>query len=69
MTVTEILASWLKANGYDGLYYWNYECGCSLDDFVPCSELSENCEAGYKIPCECGDNCDFHIGPKSEDGE
>ena len=33
-TVREIVREYLVANGYDGLC--NDECGCDLDDFMPC---------------------------------
>ncbi len=48
MTVGEIVAKYLKANGYDGLR--NDDCGCSLEDFAPCMEgVMSNCEAAYKV--------------------
>lgn len=68
MTVRDIVAAWLKEHGYDGLFA--DECGCTVDDLMPCSETYFNCEAGYKNPCpgpeDCpaeGD-CAFHIGPR-----
>ena len=44
-TVLEMVESYLKANGYDGLYY--EDCGCQADDLAPCSHINENCRAGY----------------------
>lgn len=44
ITAKEIIAEWLKANGYDGLY--NHECGCLIDDLIPCGEDPSLCEAG-----------------------
>lgn len=65
-TTLEIIAEYLKANNYDGLYS---ECGCDgcaceIDDLAPCGESSLGCNPGYKQPCDCGDH-DFHIGISS----
>ena len=71
--VREIVAEWLKANGFDGLY--GYDCGCTVDDLMPCSsEGLERCEAGYKTKCDpehcaADGDCDFHIGPAPEKPE
>ena len=46
-TVGEIVAKYLRANGYDGLC--SEECGCLLDDFAPCDSMSEECQAGIKV--------------------
>ncbi len=46
-TIKDIIKTWLKDNGYDGLY--DDECGCEIDDLFPCGEPNEHCEAGYKI--------------------
>lgn len=65
MTVKEIVIEHLKANGYDGLFNEWDKCACKLDDFIPCpAEKVIDCEAGYLKPCDCGEDCDFHIGPK-----
>jgi hypothetical protein len=48
MTIKEILEAWLKENGYDGLCYPDYDCGCRLEDLMPCCEPSGYCEAGHK---------------------
>lgn len=47
MTVKEIVSDWLKAHGYTGLA--GYECGCTLDDLMPCGDGFDigECEAGY----------------------
>lgn len=68
-TAREIVALWLRENGYDGLYY--DDCGCSHEDVAPCSSPSLDawvldCRAGYKRPCDCGEGCDWHIGPRVE---
>ena len=38
----------LEKDGYDGLCYPELECGCGLNDLVPCGELNENCQPAYK---------------------
>ncbi len=63
MNVRDILTTWLLKNGYDGL--WNEVCGCETDNLVMCSEDPSNCEPGYKTECDCGDECIFHISPKT----
>ena len=70
-TLREIITAWLTANGYDGLY--SRECGCRLNDLIPCDEPDINdCAAGYLAPCdpetcENGGGCEWHIGPKKPD--
>lgn len=60
MDVQKIVETWLKANGYDGLFC-DY-CSCEVEDLMPCSgDISglNTCEAGYKQYCDgnCPD-CD-----------
>ena len=45
MNIHEIVAQWLATNKYDGLFADN--CGCRLNDLMPCGEPGEDCEAGY----------------------
>lgn len=68
--VKDIVAEFLEAHGYDGLFDADNDCACSLDDLFPCGEGSLiYCQPGYKIPCNCGDH-DFHIGrEKPQEGE
>jgi hypothetical protein len=61
-TVKEIVADYLKKNGYDGLCRdW---CGCGLDDIMPCSdEIRHNCRPAYAktqkcSECDSYDSCD-----------
>ena len=61
-TVGEILVDWLKKHGYDGLFH-SPECGCILENFMPCCEVDSHCEAGYKKPDLTG-KYDFIIGPE-----
>ena len=51
MNIKEIIEDWLEKNGYQGLV-GDYGCGCALEDFMPCGEVSEDCEAAYKIKCK-----------------
>lgn len=68
--VSEIIADFLKENGYGGLYL-NAECACSLENLMPCCNPSPDCEAGYAYECkgcgyqpecESGHDYDFVIG-------
>jgi hypothetical protein len=59
-TVEYIVKQHLIANGFDGLH--NDDCSCTLEDFMPCEdEWIRYCEPGYKVPCDCGEECAFHI--------
>lgn len=62
MTCKDIIVAYLKTNGYDGLFSEYGECGCALDDLMPCGEYGRDCQPGYRVPCprECGDH-NFHI--------
>ena len=63
MNVAEITEKYLIENGFDGLR--GEECGCALDELFICSnEGVEGCEPGYKVPCDCTENCEYHIGIK-----
>ncbi len=55
MTVIEMLAEYLKENGYDGLC--GQECGCEIDDLAPCDEVNRECVAGHKESCTPTDGC------------
>ena len=62
-TVIEIVAEYLEANGYGGLFH-NGDCGCELNDLAPCCEALTDCEAGYRVvgcDAQCGQGCDWHI--------
>lgn len=49
MNLLEITKEWLQANGYDGLY--SDDCGCALEDLMPCDNPSLICTAGYRQIC------------------
>lgn len=68
-TVQEILVAHLRARGYDGLFNDDRACGCTVEDFATCGDIWTNCQPGYRIPCQCGEGCDFDIGPKSADAD
>ena len=55
MEIRQIVEQWLRANGYDGLT--TVDCGCVVDDLMPCGEYVADCEAGYKVPCLGGGDC------------
>jgi hypothetical protein len=61
MEIKAIVKTHLIKMGYDGLYQ-NGECGCKIDDLMPCVEIRSDCQAGFIVPCDCEMNCDFHIG-------
>lgn len=64
MNAIQIIETWLKENGYDGLYEPG-ECGCEIGDLCHCIEYFGGCLAGYKQPREKrGEKrFDFMIGP------
>ena len=64
MNVKEITEKYLKENGFEGLFDEGGECGCLLDDLMPCGEGGSACEPGYKLPGN--EECDFLIGPKPD---
>jgi hypothetical protein len=66
ITVTEIVADWLKAHECDGLCHTGCECGCPLDDFAPCLEPSFDCVAAVKgpVPKEYEGGTDTWMVPK-----
>lgn len=69
-SVREIVAEYLKANGFDGLFSDGGDCACELSDLMPCGrdwDCTSDCEAGYRVPCPpaCGDH-DWHMAEKKE---
>jgi len=58
MTIEEIVKAWLESNGYDGLFYDNFACGCELNDLMPCGVPYLGCSAGYKVPCPGPEKCE-----------
>lgn len=67
-TVRQIVAEYLKANGYDGLFD-GFGCGCGVDDLMLCmNEICMDCRAGYRTPAPEGSDYYFLIGPEKETG-
>ena len=70
MNQREIVATYLRKHGYDGLYNAAADCGCEVDDLWPCEAPGDDCEPGYKVPCpgadecEAGGACDWHIAAR-----
>lgn len=49
MDVRQIVAEYLKANGFDGLSDGPAECGCKLEDLMPCSYPFQLCKPGHRV--------------------
>lgn len=63
MNIREVIKKYLEEKEFDGLY--GCECGCAVDDLMPCGELNNlsECEPGYKSPASPESEFDFMIGP------
>jgi hypothetical protein len=59
VNLKEIVLDYLMRNGFDGLFL-PVDCACEKADLFPCGDPREDCEAGYRTPCNCGDH-DWHI--------
>ena len=56
MTVLDIMKGALGMLGADGLCNTTCECGCGLEDFLPCGEGPyAECEAAKRVRCETGE--------------
>jgi len=64
-SVKDILISFLREHGYDGLYNSDGECACLIDDLCPCGANFEHCKPGYKMKDPSGE-CEFLIGTEPE---
>jgi hypothetical protein len=64
MNVREIVDQWLRENEYDGLCTLN--CGCPLDDLMPCGKPEAECRPGYNNVDGDGE---FQIGPEKQKGD
>lgn len=49
MTINEILKEWLQDHEYNGLCFPDFECGCGIDDLMPCGEPNPRCEPGHFV--------------------
>ena len=66
-TVRQIVSSFLKNEGFDGLQDGD-DCGCRVGDLMPCGDGWTGCMAGYLQnldDCDCPDS-DFCIGPDKQ---
>jgi len=59
MTVEDIIRDWLVTHQCDGLCLPGLECGCRLDDFIPCDALGVECEAARSGKPPDGVESDF----------
>jgi hypothetical protein len=55
MTCKDIIEKYLIDNGFDGLC--GDECGCSMDDFMPCEGLCGDCFPAYEYEIKQGKTC------------
>jgi len=64
--LSDIVREWLRDHGFDGLCNCAAECGCRLDDLMPCEEPGPDCEAGYDVdpPDDRADDVHFWIAPQ-----
>lgn len=51
MNIEDMCKEWLQTHdGYDGLCNAEIECGCHVDNLMPCLEPDiRECVAGYKV--------------------
>lgn len=63
MELYKIAIEWLKNNGFDGLCDPSIECGCHIDDFMPCGEPGIHCEAGHQVEAPHDSGVDYFIWP------
>jgi hypothetical protein len=47
MNLRDYVSQKLREDDYGGLFNADEDCGCILDDLMPCGEPGENCEPGY----------------------
>lgn len=72
MTVLNIIAKYLKENGYDGLCE-NDECGCVLNGIGLCGGDFLNCVAAYRYKYDKNvankncDDCNFYCDSESDE--
>lgn len=61
-TIESMIKYYLMQSKFDGLYNASLGCSCEIEALMCCEEPKISCMAGYKIPCDCPEKCDFHIG-------
>ncbi|RLB94397.1 MAG: hypothetical protein DRH26_01375 [Deltaproteobacteria bacterium] len=69
-SVSEILHDYMEENNFTGLCAEDGECGCCVDDLIPCeSDYVGDCMVGYKIELEDDpEGFDFRIKPHDFEG-
>jgi len=68
--VRDIIESYLRDNGFDGLCEPDTECGCGLDDLAPCGGIIQDCSPAYQVPLPDGGvwfTSDFDHKPTEEE--
>ncbi len=55
MNINDIVKQWLEANGYDGLFFGEWDCGCENSNLYPCGERFHDCVPAYRGPATPGD--------------
>jgi len=65
ISVKQIVRQYLGRHGYDGLYSDLLECGCALNDLMPCDSNPDDCLPGYKVD-DPSDEFDFLIVPEKD---
>lgn len=63
MTCKEIIEQYLKEKGFDGLC--GDDCGCGIDDLMPCFDAWTECVPGFKGPDPDGES-DWLMYPSRE---
>jgi hypothetical protein len=64
--IIEMLKEYLESRKYDGLYNRTKECSCANDDLLACCDSANDCVAARKVPCDCTEQCDFHLKQADE---
>lgn len=71
------VAERLRVLGFDGLLQEDGECGCEVDDLMPCGlalHVVQDCRAAYKVetdPTDCGcenGTCEWHMTETKPEG-
>lgn len=68
-TVKDIIKRFLIRNNFDGLLDDTGDCACENNDLMPCepNEGILDCRPGYKRPCDCNEEHDFHMATTKSD--
>lgn len=59
--VRKILTKYLEDMGWDGLFNADGGCACDIAELIPCGQDCSECQPGYKHPCDCEEEHEFHI--------